>query len=146
MTIFQKINNYFRDFWVRKFDFKGRSNRDEYWYGIIFNFLAWFIFVKVLLIDIAIAFAKASNTSAAGVVGIFALCATTLYVIASYAVYIRRMRDTGRSPWWCFWLTILQFIPYVYNVFVVLVGIVNLYLLTRPSYKNKSEPDFIQST
>ncbi|WP_020210783.1 DUF805 domain-containing protein [Gilvimarinus chinensis] len=66
-------------------DFNGRWNRTQYWMFFLINFL---IAVAVNIV--------------AGILGITILA--TLYAlvlfIPSLSAAVRRMRDSGRSPWW----------------------------------------------
>lgn len=76
----------------RYFDFAGRSNRAEYWWFFAFIFGAS-IFGLVL-----------------GLIGAIAVLALSLFsVIPSWAVFVRRLHDTGRSGWWWF----VGFVPFV---------------------------------
>lgn len=72
--------------------FNGRARRKEYWYFILFNLIASFVFG---FID--------------GIIGTFSLEAgigllgglyTLAVLIPSIAVSVRRLHDTDRSGWW----------------------------------------------
>jgi len=72
--------------------FNGRSQRQEYWHFVLFNFIALFLFV---FIDIAIGTFNAETGT--GIV-------STIYMLAVilpyFGVGIRRLHDTNRSGWW----------------------------------------------
>ena len=72
--------------------FRGRAQRQEYWYFFLFNILISiaFSFVDTLL-------ATPGTEEGAGVLGtIYSLAV----LIPSIAVGVRRLHDTGRTGWW----------------------------------------------
>ncbi|MGF1756592.1 DUF805 domain-containing protein [Photobacterium sagamiensis] len=72
--------------------FRGRAQRQEYWYFFLFNILISiaFSFVDTLL-------ATPGIEEGAGVLGtIYSLAV----LIPSIAVGVRRLHDTGRTGWW----------------------------------------------
>ena len=78
--------NHFINALKRFAEFKGRSRRAEYWYFVLFSYIAFFIigFISGLM----------------GESGIFLLgIAYIAYIIPALAVAIRRMHDVGKSGW-----------------------------------------------
>ena len=76
------------------FESRGRSQRAEYWFFLLFNV----IFTIILtLIDIAI-----NNVTARfnGNFGILSLLYLVIIFVPSIAVSIRRLHDTDHSGWW----------------------------------------------
>ena len=74
--------------WSKYATFSGRSRRREFWMFALFNFLATIV---AQVID--------------GIIGtgcIVYLVYSLAVLIPGWAVFIRRMHDTGRSGWW--WL------------------------------------------
>lgn len=77
-------------------DFKGRSQRKEYWMFTLFNLLAFFVL-----------------SVAGGMLGDQAELLTGIYslgvLLPSVAVTVRRLHDIGRSGWWA----LLMVVPVV---------------------------------
>lgn len=91
----------------RKFaQFSGRSQRAEFWYFFLGNFVVSF----VLALLRAIVGQNFLGTIFGGLSALFSLAV----IIPNIAVGLRRLHDTGRSGWW--WLLI--FVPF--GVFVVI--------------------------
>jgi len=78
------------------FQFGGRAPRSEYWYWVLFLFMAGII---LAIVD-AVLFGEGQPVSA-----LFSLAT----LIPGIAVSVRRLHDTGRSGW----LFLLIFIPLV---------------------------------
>ncbi len=97
-----------REGFRRYFDFRGRSNRPEFWW---FTFAVLVIGLVIGAVDAAIFGGDAMDTGPVGVVwsiGTF---------IPSLALGVRRLHDYGRSGWWLLllllpiigWLALLYF-------------------------------------
>ena len=72
--------------------FKGRAQRKEYWYFVLFYTLTYIVLV---LID------NATGTfSTASQVGLLSGIYALVVLIPSIAVGVRRLHDTSRSGWW----------------------------------------------
>ena len=82
--------------------FSGRSRRREFWMFALVNFL---IGVGVQIVD-----------GIVGTGGILYLIYTLAVLLPGFAVFMRRMHDTGRSGWW--WLVGL--IPLVGVILLVI--------------------------
>ena len=94
--------NYFIDCLTKKYAcFSGRARRQEYWLFVLFNFIASTILKFI-------AGALISMTGLA-VLAIIPLLYSLAVLIPGFAVFFRRLHDTGRSGWW--WL--LAFIPII---------------------------------
>jgi uncharacterized membrane protein YhaH (DUF805 family) len=94
--------NYFIDCLTKKYAcFSGRARRQEYWLFFLFNFIAAFVvgFIGGFL-------ASVTGVDAFAFLGAIYNLAV---LIPSFAVFCRRMHDTGRSGWW--WL--IGLIPFV---------------------------------
>ena len=101
--------NYFIDCLTKKYAcFSGRARRQEYWMFFLFNFIAAFVvgFIGGFL-------ASVTGVDAFAFLGAIYNLAV---LIPSFAVFCRRMHDTGRSGWW--WL--IGLIPFV-GIIVLLV-------------------------
>lgn len=90
-------------------NFQGRASRSEYWWFMLFSFIAGCI--------ISVVFCW-SDTLEYLVSGLFSLA----ILLPSLGLAVRRLHDTGRSGWWIF----ISLIP--------LVGfIIFLYFVAQPS-------------
>lgn len=101
--------NYFIDCLTKKYAcFSGRARRQEYWLFFLFNFIAAFV----------VGFIGGFLASVTGVdaFAFFGAIYNLAVLIPSFAVFCRRMHDTGRSGWW--WL--IGLIPFV-GIIVLLV-------------------------
>ncbi len=101
--------NFFIDCLTKKYAcFSGRARRQEYWLFFLFNFIAAFVvgFIGGFL-------ASVTGVDAFAFLGAIYNLAV---LIPSFAVFCRRMHDTGRSGWW--WL--IGLIPFV-GIIVLLV-------------------------
>jgi uncharacterized membrane protein YhaH (DUF805 family) len=79
--------NWYIEAWKKYAVFGGRAGRQEYWYFVLFNILAY------ILLSIV-----------AGVIGKIGASLLSLYAVAVFlpglAASIRRLHDTNRSGWW----------------------------------------------
>ena len=87
-------------------DFKGRSQRKEYWMFTLFNLLAFFVL-----------------SVAGGMLGDQAELLTGIYslgvLLPSVAVTVRRLHDIGRSGWWA----LLMVVPVVGALILVVFAL-----------------------
>ncbi|MBL0285669.1 MAG: DUF805 domain-containing protein [Zoogloea sp.] len=87
-------------------DFKGRSQRKEYWMFTLFNLLAFFVLSVV-----------------GGMLGDQAELLTGIYslgvLLPSVAVTVRRLHDIGRSGWWA----LLMVVPVVGALILVIFAL-----------------------
>ena len=80
---------YFVDVFISHyFDFKGKISRKQFWFGILTY--------SVLLIVASCVGMMISETAALIIQSLVSL----LFIIPSLALYVRRLRDIGKSPWW----------------------------------------------
>lgn len=91
--------------------FEGRARRAEYWYFVLFNFIAAVI--------LAILDHMLGTLTATGM-GIFGLIYGLAVIMPGIAVSVRRLHDTDRSGWWMFLFLIPLLGPLVLLVFMVL--------------------------
>lgn len=94
--------NYFIDCLTKKYAcFSGRARRQEYWLFVLFNIIAGIIVGVISGVLVSV-----TNVTAFAFLG-------TIYnlavLIPGFAVFFRRLHDTGRSGWW--WL--IAFIPII---------------------------------
>ena len=100
--------NYFIDCLTKKYAcFSGRARRQEYWLFFLFNLIA-----SIIINVIGGVLAGATGVDAfAFLVAIYSLAV----LIPGFAVFCRRMHDTGRSGWW--WL--IGFVPFVGGIILL---------------------------
>ena len=109
----------YKNFWTKAFDFNGISNRSEYWFAVLANFLVY------LTLAIFTGLATGVNDSLAGLLA----CIYFLYafgqIIPGLSVTIRRVRDMGKGWQWIF-----------INLIPIMGGIWFLIILCQPSIPN----------
>jgi uncharacterized membrane protein YhaH (DUF805 family) len=89
--------------------FDGRSLRSEYWYWVLFTFIASII---LSILDSILFDSKTSLSTNDGPLEIIFSLAT---LVPSIAVGVRRLHDIGRSGWWILIaFTIIGLIPLIY--------------------------------
>ena len=72
--------------------FEGRARRSEYWYFVLFYFLA---IVVLAIVDVTVG--TYNEEVGVGLLsGLFGLAT----IVPSLAVMVRRLHDTDRSGWW----------------------------------------------
>jgi uncharacterized membrane protein YhaH (DUF805 family) len=90
-------------------DFKGRARRSEYWYFVLFNFIAIIIFVAITSLFISLLKSElVSVLIAVYYLGI---------IIPNLAVLVRRLHDVGKSGWFYF----IAFIPIVGTIWLLVL-------------------------
>jgi uncharacterized membrane protein YhaH (DUF805 family) len=89
--------------------FDGRSLRSEYWYWVLFTFIASII---LSILDSILFDSKASLSNNDGPLEIIFSLAT---LVPSIAVGVRRLHDVNKSGWWVLIaFTIVGLIPLIY--------------------------------
>ena len=98
------------NYWKKYVDFKSRSTRSDFWWvvlvnGIISLFTLMFGFVGIFIgMDVDSVNSPHITHLFAFVIGIMLIIAYLLYqlatIIPNIMIAIRRIRDTGLSPWW----------------------------------------------
>jgi len=74
--------------------FSGRARRKEYWMFVLFNMI--FAIVAIILDNIL-------GTAIEGIgYGLFYILYCLAVLIPSFAVFVRRLHDTGKSGWFFF--------------------------------------------
>ena len=94
--------------WDKKFDFKTRASRSEYWWFVagcgLIGFFTGMADIAVMGID---------NLDKP--VGPVSMIVQLLIIVQSIAVTARRLQDRGRSGWNQLWgLTIIGIVPVIY--------------------------------
>lgn len=97
-------------FWKKYIDFKSRSSRPDFWWVVLANIIISFVLLVFGFVGIFIGMDVdlANNTHITNmpifVVGLVLIIAYLIYgiatIIPNISLSIRRIRDTGLSPWW----------------------------------------------
>jgi uncharacterized membrane protein YhaH (DUF805 family) len=78
-------------------NFSGRASRSEFWWWLLF---VWII-NAILAIIINLVTPASDGTANLGILGnIGVLIVSVIFFLATLAVAVRRLHDTGRSGWW----------------------------------------------
>ena len=98
------------NYWKKYVDFKSRSTRSDFWWVVLINaiislFTLMFGFIGIFIgMDVDLANNPHITHMFAFVIGIMLIIAYVLYhlatIIPNIMIGIRRIRDTGLSPWW----------------------------------------------
>lgn len=98
------------NYWKKYVDFKSRNTRSEFWWVVLVNYIISFVtlvfgFLGIFIgMDIDLADNPHITNIFAFVVGISLFIVYVLYnlatIIPNIMLSIRRIRDTGLSPWW----------------------------------------------
>ena len=87
----------------KAFNFSGRATRAEYWWWLLFNYLAF-----MGAVGLGFLFAQIDTNNEAIPPLVFG-CVFFINFIPSLAVTVRRLHDAGHSAWTLLW----SLIPYV---------------------------------
>jgi uncharacterized membrane protein YhaH (DUF805 family) len=97
------FGNAIKLFFVRAFDFKGRSSRAEYWWLTLFYIVVLNLFVP-FLIGIVIGIVKQNSPDSIVLANkaneILSILNFILFLIPLISLCTRRLHDVGRSGWW----------------------------------------------
>lgn len=107
-------------FWTRALDYKGKTSRREFWWGVLANAIPMVVIIGLLAASLTYS-SKPINTFSATMIVLLALfCLVEL--LPSVTLIIRRMHDIGKSGF------------YIFVLFIPVLGFIwYLYLVTRPS-------------
>ena len=100
----------YKKFWTRSFDFKGKSDRGDYWWAYLANLIVYFL---TIFLD--------GFRSPSGESFLFFGTYVVLSILPMLSIGVRRIRHSGKSWLWIF----IQFIP-------IIGGFWFIYLLAQP--------------
>ena len=107
---------YFLDAFVfHYFDFKGKINRKQYWFGVLTYSL-----LLILASSIGMMISETVSLIVQTIVSLF-------FFIPGLALCVRRLRDIGKNPWW----VLVSVVP--------LIGIIWLLILMCKKGESKNE-------
>ncbi len=114
------VSKAFKLFFLRAFDFKGRSSRREFWLGVLPNAIIMLVLIGLLVIGL-VAFASPINAFSVFMMVVFGLFCI-IELLPSISLIFRRMHDIGRSG------------AYIFVLFIPVIGFIwYIYLVTRPT-------------
>lgn len=125
---FMNISEAFNLFWKRAFDFNGKTNRREFWLGVLANSLIMLFLIALLLVSLFYSKDTINPFSITMIVLFVLFCLIEL--IPSISLIIRCMHDIGKSGY------------YILVLFIPIAGFIwYLYLVLRPSnyFKQQSK-------
>ena len=97
-------------------NFRGRAQRSEFWYWVLFFWLS--VAVAEILDAVLFPGVSGSNNSGAGLFLLPLNLVGYVLLIPSISVFVRRLHDIDRKGWW--WL--ITFIPFGGLVMLVWLG------------------------
>ncbi len=101
----------YKIFWKKGFDFKGRSNRSEYWWAYLANILIY------ILLAILSGITSAINETLGLLFSLIYILYSFGQIIPSLSINIRRVRDMGKSWQWIF----INLIPIVGAIWFIVI-------------------------
>ena len=103
----------YKSFWTKAFDFKGKSNRSDYWLGgVLANSIVY------ILLFIIMGIAASINDILGGLFSDIFILYALGQIIPGLSISIRRLRDAGKEWAWIF----INLVPFVGGVwFIVLL-------------------------
>ena len=115
-----ELESGFKTFWRRAFDFRGRTSRAEFWWGVLGNALIMLALIFYLFVSL-LCFESVINAFSIIMIVLFSLfCLVEL--LPSISLIFRRMHDIGKSG------------AYILVLFIPVLGFIwYLYLVTRPT-------------
>ena len=109
----------YKNFWIKAFDFKGRSTKSEYWWAYLANIII------SLLLAIFVGISSAINETLGFLFNLIYVLYSLGQIIPSISISIRRVRDMGKGWQWIF----INLIPIVGAIWYIV-------LLCQPSLPN----------
>lgn len=109
-SLFKVAVFYFQLGWRRFADFDGRSTRAEFWIFWVANFV---MIVALTLLDVSMGLFSVQLR-----MGAFSFLYSLAVIGPSWAVFIRRLHDSGLSGWW----SLLALTPFVGSIAVLVLG------------------------
>lgn len=109
------IIDFFREFWVRAFDFTGKTRRKEFWLTFLKALILYFL---IFALPIGFYVFAEINNSQDLVATSYSLSRNISYLswfiaivnlIPSLSIQVRRLNDIGKDPAWL----LLSFVPFI---------------------------------
>jgi uncharacterized membrane protein YhaH (DUF805 family) len=105
------INSY-RSFWRKSFDYKGRTERADFWLAVGANAI---VIIAVLALG-ALLVGLWGDSATAGPIA-FLVIYSLAAILPNISIQARRLRDAGFSPW----LLLLSLIPYIGGIILFIM-------------------------
>lgn len=114
----------YKKFWNNILNFSGTSNRPDYWWPAITNWILGGIIIAILQGIMGHPLTQIYTWHDLGIASIRNIVVLIVW-LATLSVSVRRLHDTDRSGWWVFiqiipliggiWFFILMILPTKYN-------------------------------
>ncbi|WP_129045151.1 DUF805 domain-containing protein [Companilactobacillus metriopterae] len=109
------INSY-KKFWSNVFNFSGKSNRPDYWWPIIINWLLAVIIIAIIQAITGHPFEDIYNFRDLYANMVSDIIAIIVW-IGTLSLRIRRLHDTDRSGWW----VLLNLVPVIGVIWFIIL-------------------------
>ena len=104
--------DYYKIFWKKAFDFKGRSTRSEYWWAYLTNIIIYF------LLAIFVGISSAINETLGLLFSLIYILYSLGQFIPTLSIIIRRVRDMGKGWQWIF-INLIPFFGAIWFIFIL---------------------------
>ena len=94
----KSIKEIYKDYWRKSFVWRGRASRSEFWWPMAINQIISICFASVAMLSV---FAP-TLTIVLVPFNIASTCFNIANLFPSWAVYVRRFHDLGKSAWFAF--------------------------------------------
>ncbi|NKK97600.1 DUF805 domain-containing protein [Rhizobium leguminosarum bv. viciae] len=119
--------------------FSGRASRSEYWWFMLFYFLALFGLIIPAFV-LAFAFSGGGAVSPAHYTVVIWMLFTLAILLPLISLQVRRFHDRNISGWWYLAQFILSFIPYVVLVTAPVTIVISMLPGTEGPNKFGTDP------
>lgn len=138
----------YKTFWRQFFDFKNPSSRSDYWWVFLINLIIYILLMTIFLFSSGLSVALTADVDHFSAITWIALALLFLWGLASIipmsALAMRRIRDTGLSPflWLVFPISLIlgEFTQILAMIISVILAIIYLVFTLLPSKNSKIAP------
>ena len=138
----------YKHFWHQFFDFKNPSSRSDYWWVFLINLIIYILLMTIFLFSSGLSVALTADVDRFSAITWIALALLFLWGLASIipmsALAMRRIRDTGLSPflWLVFPISLIlgEFTQILAMIISVILAIIYLIFTLLPSKDSKIAP------
>jgi uncharacterized membrane protein YhaH (DUF805 family) len=138
----------YKHFWHQFFDFKNPSSRSDYWWVFLINLIIYILLMTIFLFSSGLSVALMADVDRFSAITWIALALLFLWGLASIipmsALAMRRIRDTGLSPflWLVFPISLIlgEFTQILAMIISVILAIIYLIFTLLPSKVSKIAP------
>jgi uncharacterized membrane protein YhaH (DUF805 family) len=140
---FWSENLFIKEYWIRSFDFTGKTRRKDFWFASFQIFTIYFLIgIPFLAITMSSIYSSKDPISTSNefnqIVSFFSWSLIIISFIPSLSIQVRRLNDIGKEPGW----VLLSFIPFI--SLILLFWYVKPSQNSRLTAKKKKESNNIQ--